>query len=107
MVHLLLLFTSKYLQADDSGNRSLSSFWKGRHENCSFKNLRILRFDDFSGRADSSEVVRFMIMASPALHKIEIKPIKPFSASQILKWTAQWLIFGRVQPKLELEVVFL
>lgn len=94
-----------YLQArpeESSPRASCLSFWDGEQKFCTFNQLRLVKISGISGIKPELEFISFMLLASPALEKIIIKPALVNEGMEMMK---ELLRFRRASVRAEIVYV--
>lgn len=78
------------------------NFWEGEQKYCCFSQLRVVKISGITGTKPELEFIRFILLASPVLERMAIKPS---SASEELKITKELLRFRRAS--VQAEIIYL
>ncbi|PKI43764.1 hypothetical protein CRG98_035870, partial [Punica granatum] len=87
---------------EPSSGATCLSFWEGEQKYCKFSQLRLVKIYGVSGIKTELEFIRFVLLASPVLEKMIIKPAPVNEGMEMVK---ELLRFRRASVQAEIVYV--
>ncbi|KAK4745699.1 hypothetical protein SAY87_012011 [Trapa incisa] len=87
---------------EHSPGESCMGLWEGEQQFCSFPQLRLVKISNISGSKPELELISFILLASPALEKMMIKPALVNEGMEMMK---ELLRFRRASVRAEVIYV--